>query len=487
METPEVPEFLHTFALWHDSKRYDLPGELFSRLSKRGARSMKQGESYGFISTRARDEAVESFISACKLEPYKVRPSIAFELLSLSEEWEVPTLQRFISDYIQSKALDTRLRADPLGTLLLHLEMGVSDPADLYQVAEIVNDILQDDRLLLVPPELIFKIILAADTKTLDQQLLIDFTLALLYENPSAAVPLTLLLDFGRLDEDQTEAVFLTREMHRMNLNFFTAWALSYGRNKAETELLQFRLRELNEIAMMKDLLNRGQDDQVLQAESRHRDEFGRLQRIAVDQQLELDRLMEEITTQEKEQEQTETEHRRRISGMIAKIEEMSKNRTECSAATDGEDEHIRGEVREQIDKLHAEFSANLGEVLDHAAKHLNRVKGEEKSGMDPVVDGVRDMEAKFTAYEKTIGSLNDSIQEGKGVLAVKMLRDQLRFDKYVRTTKEKLRVFKKGEPIWNIDGRQAKMANKLLSDLQKSIEDVCPEKDGDVLIDESM
>jgi hypothetical protein len=64
------------------------------------------------------------------------------------------------------------------------------------------------------------------------------------------------------------------------------------------------------------------------------------------------------------------------------------------------------------------------------------------------------------------------------------MVRDQLRFDKFVRTTKEKLRVFKKGS-IWNIDMRRAKAANNVLSGLLKSVDDACPVKDGEGLLDE--
>jgi hypothetical protein len=209
--------------LWHDYTRYELPGETFSRPSKRAALLMKQGESYGYISTQALSETFDSFIAACKLEPYKVRPSAAFELLAIAEEWEVPTLQRFLNDYISSKALDSGLRNDPLGGLLLHLQMSQPHTSDIFQVADIINDVFQDDRLFLVSPEQIFRIILAADSRRLDQQPLINFTMVLLYENPSADVPLLLLLDFDKLDEDQAEAIFLTRELHRLHLNFFTA------------------------------------------------------------------------------------------------------------------------------------------------------------------------------------------------------------------------------------------------------------------------
>jgi hypothetical protein len=257
---------------------------------------------------------------------------------------------------------------------------------------------------------------------------------------------------------------------------------MSYGRNKAETEVLQFRLRELNEVAMMSELLNGNQDDQILQVESRHREDLARMQRLALDQQLELDHLMEEIVSQERQQEFMENEHRRQIDGMVAKIEEMSRTRADCSVATDGEDEHIRVEVGEQVDRLRGEFTANLGEVLEHAQKHLNRVKGDAKSGLDPIAQSILAMEEKITSYEKSIGDMNEDILGGKAVLGVKMVRDQLRFDKFVRTTKEKLRIFKTGQPVWGIELRRAKAANQLLLNLQKAIEDVCPLKGGEGL-----
>jgi hypothetical protein len=484
METPGVPAFLRTFSLWHNYTRYELPGETFSRLSKRAALMMKQGESYGYISARARQESLESFISACKLEPYKVRPSTAFELLAIAEEWEVPTLQRFLNDYISSRSLSSRSKNDPLGGLLLHLQMGQPDVSDIYQVADVINEVLQDDRLLLVPPETIFRIVLAADSRHLDQQLLINFTLVLLYENPAAAVPLILLLDFGKLDEDQAEAIFLTRELHRLNLNFFAAWAMTYVRNKAETELLQFKLRELNEVAIMKEVLDRNQDDQVLQSEARHREEIGRMQRFAVDQQLELDRLMEELTNQEAQQELREKDHQKQLFEVRRLIQEMDKAGSECNENSEYEQEQLRSEVADEIDRLRQEFVANLTSVVDHEQKYMDRVKGDLKENLGKIGAESEALEQQTAEWEKAICEMNGQIDEAKAVMAVKMVRDQLRFDKFVRTTKEKLRIFKKGS-IWDIDMRRAKAANKLLSSLLKAVDEACPVKDGEGLLDE--
>jgi uncharacterized coiled-coil protein SlyX len=371
-----------------------------------------------------------------------------------------------------------------LASLLLHLELGVSDVSDIYQVAEIINDVLQDDRLLLVPPELIFRIVLAADSKTIDQQLLIDFAMVLLYEDPAAAAPLILLLDFSLLTEDQAEAVFLTRELHKLNLNFFSGWAMTYIRNKAETELMQFRLKELNEVAMMKELLIRGQEDQALQVESRHREELARLQRVATDQQLELDRIMEEIANQDRQQELREADHLKQLSDLRQKIDVTGRGHADCWEATEDEHMHIQREVAEEIDRLRKEFSGNLGIVVNHGAECIDRIRGELKDGLRPIEREILELEEKTSEFEKTIGDLNEGIAEGKSVLAVKIVRDQLRFDKFVRTTKEKLMVFK-GGGIWEINSKRAKAANQVLVDLQKSIDDMCPLRGTDDTLDE--
>jgi hypothetical protein len=73
----------------------------------------------------------------------------------------------------------------------------------------------------------------------------------------------------------------------------------------------------------------------------------------------------------------------------------------------------------------------------------------------------------------KSLRTVRCDVAEGKVQLAVKVVRDRLRAATFTSRPADKFGVFRSGD--FGLDVRQAGQANKLLADLHKQIDAICP------------
>ncbi|OHT11422.1 hypothetical protein TRFO_19156 [Tritrichomonas foetus] len=475
MDQPETPKFMRTFTLWANNQRYDFDGEKFAKMSRKCARLLTQGQTQGTINRRVRADSLTAFASACQLQQFKVTPTNAYEIRELAVEWEVPTLIQFIDDFIHKKKLPPPEEGDILEQLLKHVKQGIFLESDINAVANIINDALVDERFIDVPPEIIFQIVISAEQRGIDKQRFLEFVLTLFYKNAESAVPLILLIDFDHLTDDQTEGIFLCREVHEQNISFFIAWALSSSRNKAENELLLSDRRHHDEIETLRELLKKAQLAASTKMKKEHDQEAADLLEIVKKQQQTLDQLVQATDAQREEYRRLEDEHQQKLASLENTLRDLLDEAKDCAELLEKQQTQVERECQEQIPKLRAELMEQIDGVRDRNIENLDNIEKSITDVTDKEKEQAETLERDVTLMEEQLATAKVNMKDIKAAIAVKIVRDRLRFDKFLRDKDEQLKVFRTKGGVWGIKPKEAEAADKQISELQKRIDELCP------------
>ena len=455
-----------------------MDGPTFAKMSKKCNKLMQQGQTQGVLVQRVRDETLEAFRCACQLKPFKVTHTNAFELLDVATEWEVATLVKFVNEYIKQKGLKRPEKSDPVATLIEHAKNKRYGDGDIIDVANIINEALVDERFLDAPPESIFRVLIKADQRSIDQVKLLDFVITLFNTKPSSAVPIVPLIDFSRLTREQDEGIFLCPELHEENIGFFLAWALSSTRNKADRERLQADTRHFDEISTMREVIQKAQNTAVAKMKAEHDEKMRQLLEVAKKQLEEIEELEDTITREADEFKEKEQEHQERLKDVEDKISTM-KDFAETLAQSEEEMMKVlKKEVSDVIDEYHNEFNAQMNEVSARNDEGLGNIQKAVEEPVKAASEDTTNLEDKSTELAKTLNRAENDLVESKTTLAVKIVRDHLRYVKYVRESKDKkLNLFnqKNGKGIWGVKADAAAKANQQINELIKRIDEVCP------------
>ena len=456
---------------------------------------VREGQTQGVIERRVRNEVFEAFVAACQLRPFKVTPSNAYELQALAFEWGVTSLEKFVAEYIKEKNLKPPPEIDYLGVLIEHLEHGIDDPNDIIGVANIVNDALEDERLESVPPEVIFKILIAADQKkmeqfrveqprqdqpkpdhqALDQQALINFTMKLFDTNPSSAVPLTLLIDFDQLTKEQRDIIFQCKEMHEQNIGYFIAHAMSATRNKAERELSQSEAQLLTDLNALREGLKQHQRNSVGALKREQDESLGDLKNEFVRHQKKLDQLKEFTKQHRADIDEAKEDHAKRFEEMKDKLEVIDVMTSQRSKISESMADAVDDEVNAQIDKLRIDVNNQLRNLANDDEEQCNKLEQNLKKMIEAEQQRLKQLRNRINITNETIKSTNESITDVQATLAAKIVHDRLKFDNFLRNTDSRFDVFKQDGGIWGLDVDDVKKAEKFVEQIERNIDQLCP------------
>lgn len=477
MDASATPTFMRTFILWANNKYNHLDGFTFSKMSKKCAQLMQQGKAQGVLKQRVREETLEAFKAACQLQPFKVTRTNAFELLDIAKEWEVSTLVTFVSEYISSKGLTRPEDPDPVQDLVDHSRAKEITDSDLIAVCNIINFALTDERLFQVPPEYIFEILIRSDQRSIDQLKLLDFVISLFNENPSAAVPLVPLIDFSRLTKEQDEGIFLCPQLHEENISFFIAWALSATRNKADKERFQADVRHIDEMSTMKEVIQNAQETAVSKILADHNEKIRQLLEIAKKQEAEIADLENSINNDTQEFDKMTEEQENELQEIESRINEMKAYSDGLAQNEDDIQRVLTNEVKEPIDAYHDQINEKINNANEKNTEELNRLERSITDPVDQASKKVSQLDREADLMKESLLNAKENINDIKTSIAVKIVRDNVRFDKFIRNAKERMNIFDmhNGEGVWGIKRDSAIKANQQINDLVKRIDEVCP------------
>lgn len=470
---------IQMFKLRCNNKTYEIPADTFSKVSKKCAALVKSNDYQHVINHPVSEEALNSFICACNLQQFKVALNTAFELLDLSREWGIPTLEAFVMNYIKTKGIQRDESKDNLGPLLEHLEDEEANSEyisnEIANIARHLNKYLDDDRLREVHPEILFKILNQADPNDYDQQLFVNFVMGLFEDEPEKAVPLTLMMNFDLLTLDQVEQVFQCREMHEQALGYFIAASMSASRNKMEAKNDKMEQIEMNEIQDIKDEIKKRRLLSMTKLQKEFAAEKKEIMNVIEEQSQQIAKLKklkayqdEKINESIASFEKTASKFDREILRQKTLLRKKRELLTERKQTILEEYERQTSIIREEVDGVLDEFDNRANSKVESLQKKIN-------PPIKKIIKKCDDLKNNSTTLHEKLDEANKWVQTNRATLAAKIVHDQVRFNQFLRDLSTKFDAFKTDDRIWDLDAQMVEDAEKIVIEMERKITEKCP------------
>ncbi|OHT14570.1 hypothetical protein TRFO_14968 [Tritrichomonas foetus] len=485
---PSQEDSTRKFSLWCNEKLHEFPADTFTRVSKKCAALVKANDYQGTITHQVSDETFEAFSAACKLEPFKVTLNNAFELLELAQEWGIPSLETFVTNYIVSKGLKRRDIGDPLGSLIIHLEEEAEEPAlvrdvkhielirqDIEGVAHMFNQYLTDERLSQVHPEVLFKIMMQAEEHHINQQLLIDFVMKLLETEPEKAVPLCLRIDFDLLTDSQVEEIFQCREIYEESMGYFIAFSMSAIRNKQQHNLAETEQRYLKEMQEIREIIIKDRAGALSKVTEEFEAKMKELNELADNQEDQIKELKQLRDEQQKlldeEDERFDKEAHRFEKEMIRQKDYLDQ----MQMAVNERKHRVVEKVKEGCQPIIDDASNRIKETMEEDAKRREQVK----SGLNQLMrrlQKAQDVEkARITEIDQEIDLIHNRIVDSFSAVAAKIVRDQYKYNSFLRDIDSRFEIFRAEPKIWDLDADKVEEQEKIIQEFESKLRKTCP------------
>ena len=453
---PKPPSYLIYFK---DEKIKVNPIE-FAKNSKKFEENYENNPDGMEIKENVSKDSLMIFLRMCQNKDYEIVYDTAQDLITLTRNWECRVLEGYVEEYCHEHKIPVRPRYDPIGLLLDAIDNNKESAHELREVAKILNDSFDDDRLPDIEPEILFRIVIMAEQDyNLDIQKYKKFVLSLYKSNPSTAVILTLKLPFEDLTTEELKTIQCCKDMRIQSLNFFFANALSIVRNKIDE-----RLKKMNQEAYSRI------DEARRQMDFQNRLFFYELQQY----QKEKKDLIE-----------------KRLDGQRAEIEKVYQQLLVQAARLDG------GLLSENglIDKRLLRLKSNTDKALRNIQEATQKALDEPREARHEIMKS--NVAKKFVIWDKNysdkdfmlkeiqdrlniIGEIGGEIdhkrkeidqdlKEIHSTILSKIMRDKLRLDKGRRNTDERYTIFEPEERAGIV------MAGRTIQDIENKIEKYCP------------
>ena len=457
------------FIIFQDNM-YRVDPEVFSNHSERFAREYKNNPQQLMFNENVARETFEAFVNSCQLRNYTIPDTLILELLELYRRWECASLESHCYNECKKRGIRARPREDYIGILLEKIDNNEETVEDLQNVAEILNDQWDDDRLPDIEPELLYRIVVLAEKKEMDMKQFTQFVMDLYETNPESAVLLTLRLDFDNLNEEQLERIFQCGEMHGISIGFFVAASLSAVRNKTKDNLVD---SEVKHIAMMNEFQREMDYDRrhmIMRLDKEHQDEMTKLLDTLVKQHRKIEELTDLLTDS---------------------AERLDSGPLSPRGIGDPKLKQLKEEVDEKLTKIYNRIQSDIDQNLQETAQIFeNAVAKVEADWEAECADPTKvkaDTERTIALADQKIGEFNDTLDEleksiraSKGSIAAKIIRDHVRFAKGVikdagQKNGKKLDLFQGKGSLWDLSSEEVREQVKTVKELEKLLDMMCP------------
>ncbi|KAK8885165.1 hypothetical protein M9Y10_044294 [Tritrichomonas musculus] len=467
-----------TFTLINGNHRYIFKGDLFAKMSKKCASLLDRGITEGRIMRKVDKDTFKAFVSACNLKPFQINSKNAYELLYLSSDWGISSLEKFANDYINSKNIQPPDPIDYVQILVDKTSTNTTENEDILAVAANINDAMEDDRFMTLPPEVIFETLLSADPHEIDADKLLNFTMTLFDKKPSTGIPLTFLINFEKLAPEQRSKIFRSRKMHEIDLNYFIAWAFSEIRNRAAESTTELINRCFNKIYKEgEELKIRKKADKEQYRES-HRDELAALTNQINEQRQELEELIQLFQKDFEEERQAEERRQETLRCNQEDVKEIETSGEDCNIAISGTANMVKNEVKDQISNLRTELNKELESVSHENESKCNDIINSLQSQIEEQANIITKLQKRTEDLKNVVDGTNADIREAKCALANKVVRDKLRHDDFIRENKRRFEIFShpfSSQQEWEITPEDAENAERFIENLEADLQRLCP------------
>jgi len=468
------------YILWRGEKAYEVDKELFMRFSKKFKDECRKPENENQMDIivnnssgeKVSDETFIAFVNACQLKAFDVNKNNVFDLqfLASPSQWDVPSLRTYIDEYIARNKIEPQDKIDYIDILLNKIESQTDGYEDWANVANIIRSALKDPRFIEIPPDVIYEILEIADKKGADVgKELNTFIMQTIQRKPETAIPLLLRCDFEEFKPQDIEEIYKQPLLHTMNINFFTAEALSALQNKNSALIKKSQRQQELEFRCLQYALDKICEENKKRLKQTYDDEIEEIKDEIYRQQAIIDKLSERIEN-----------HKNRVD----KAEEKQKTRR--TPIDTRALQELQDDVREELNIMQDEISKALNsheetvqkileESSEKAERHFNETAANSSNQINQVQSELAKLLEKGKETQETVNAVNWQLGEARKSLCAKITRDKIRYDKFLRKTTNKFRIFDKEPRLFNLTATDVKKAEEFLIMIDKRIDSYCP------------
>ena len=447
------------FVFFKDEKIKVNPVE-FAKNSKKFEENYEQNPDGLEIKENVSQEALMIFLRMCQNKDFEITYDTAQELITLTRNWQCPLLERYVIDFCHEHNLIVRPKYDPIGLLLEAIDNNCEGVHEITEVAKVLNDSFDDDRLPDIELELLFKIVITAEKDyNLDLQKYKKFVLQMFKSNPSTAVILSLKLPFDDLTNDELRVLQECKDMRIQSLSFFFANALSIVKNNVDR-----RLTQMNEDMFISiDKARREMDLRErlfrYELEQYQKEKKEIIEKRLSEQQEEIEGIYQELLVQAA----------RLDGGLLSENGLIDKRLLRLQANTNNMIKQIHQAVQESLDEprenRHQIVKSNVAKrfvVWDRNYSDPDYMLKEIQNRLIETGDVYNKLEDRRQEIDADLKNIQATIKS-------KIMRDKLRPDKSRRNTDERYSIF---EPDERAD---IVKAGRTIQDIENKIEQYCP------------
>lgn len=464
------------FSLWVNDQVYKIPVPSMIRVSKRCLSLAKSNEFQGSISHPVSKDALTAFLLACELKPFKVTASNAFELLELSQEWGIRSLESFVNQYIQQKNIKQPKSVDHLGRLLSNLERDDADVRhEIANVARNFNQYIVDDRLSNVHPEHLFHILSQAEKRPINQDKLVDFVMKLFDTDPDKAIPLSLKINFDFLTEEQLEKIFQTREFHEQSIGYFVAKAISDSRNTAKNQLTNIDIKYLRDMSAIRDHVLRHRTANLKNLEESFSEEVKELKRIISVQQKQINQLKKTRDLQRKAMSDYMKSYKAKKNKLDKEFQRIDTIVNEIHGTQNDRFVVIKGQIDERVAPITKFALQSIVGTTSRSYHKRDLIRKAVEERRNRYIQNYEDVAANVNNLFLTIKNVQDKIQETRATFASKVVRDQFRQDSFLRNIENQFNAFDIEPRIWELTSDIVRLAQVRVEKMESRVRSLCP------------
>jgi chorismate mutase len=466
MSNPKIPK--GQFYIGFKDNFYKVDPAIFAQQSGKFAREF-EGKSELEFEDNVSDETFKAFLSSCQLRNFQIKPLYALELLNVAREWECPNLETYCQDLCKSHGIVFRPRNDLLGVLLTRIDEGKAKRSDLQNVADVLDDYLEDDRLSDLEPEILFRIVLMAEKKGFSMEKYIKFVMSIIKTEPETATLLSLRINFDLLPEDQENLIFHCPTIHEMSIGFFVAMALSNVRWHGKHNLAQAHSSYTEVLNNFVTNIEEKRRKLLEEFESEHEKEMDEIITVLEKQHQVIEDLSDILAEQamrlEKGPLSVEGQSDENINKMKADIEEEVKRISEVVNARLLEDRpKFKGQINDEVELVKNRWIAKMTDP--------EKVKQDHQEKLE-------DIKGLINSQEEQVSKLAGDVKQLKAALCAKIVRDKLRGEKGKRNISNCYGIFDESAEegnIWGVDSEDVSKASKEIIDvIEQRLDEECP------------
>lgn len=459
------------FSLWCNHRLYKIPVNSMIRVSKRCLSLAKSNDFQGSIVHPVSEDALTAFLLACELKPFKVTASNALELLELSQEWEIRSLNEFVTAYISKKGVKQSNDIDHLGRLLSVLKKEEADSCnEIRNVARNFNEYLLDDRLARIHPEHLFRILSQAELRPIDQQRLTDFIMSLFESDPEKAVPLSLKVNFELLDKDQLEKVFQTREFHEQSIAYFASKALTDFRHKFSNMLTSIDSKYFRNLQAIRDHIIKRRTIKLANLEVVFDQQVRELQKVIAVQQKQINKLKNVRDERRKAMSIVLNNYKTKKEKLDKEFQKIDAIVNEVHGTQNDRFSVIKGQIDERVAPITKFVVQNLTSLVSKNFHRRDLMKKGLEERRSRLVQFCEDVAANVSSTSLSIQNLQDRVTETRAAFASKILKDQLRKDSFIRNTQNQFAIFDVEPRFWELTSDQVKLAQEIVDKMESKV-----------------